>query len=166
VVPLGGPHGEDDTVQHDRVLDDGWTLTAPGKYYHQQHADPHFLVDPPRSYARPQPRLGGDGRARPRAATAALVLHRRVLGMGQVNGPWYVEAFEVENPGRGWRAPIDDAEWADWDRNGDLLFARQGCLFRVPALRIDPGFSAAALLADFRDRTFRNLRPPPEATRW
>jgi hypothetical protein len=166
VQPLGGPCGEDNTVQHRRLVRDGWTLTEAGKSVHQPMQDPHFLYQPPTVYSRRQPRIAAGGAAVPRRGASAHLLHRRVLGMGKVNGPWYVEEFLVESPANGWRAALADVEWADWDRGGDLLFAREGALYRVPAHRLEPGLAGARQLADFSDRTFRNLKAPPDQSRW
>lgn len=154
VRPLGGPHGEDDTVQHPRLLRDGWSLLEAGRSMHRPDGDPHFVFDPPRVYLLPQRSKG------------SALLHRIVRGLGSVNGPWYIEEFRVEHPKPGRTTTLKDAEWADWDRNGDLLFARRGQLFRIRSQELHRGMERAVALADFAPRTFTNLEPPPTASRW
>ena len=154
VRPLGGPHGEDDTVQHPRRLRDGWTLAQPGITHHQPANDPHFVVEPPRIYEK---------------HFAPFVLKLVIRGYGQRNGPWHVEEHVVESADGKRTASIPQSEWADWDTNGDLLFARQGELFRVPATHLrspDLGLSAAIQLADFRPLTFTSRQTPPAFAAW
>jgi hypothetical protein len=153
VQPLGGPRGEDDTVQHPRLLRDGWRMVDLGRTTHTPDGDPRFVIDPPRTYVRPSPR-------------GKLLLHRIVHGLGRVNGPWYDEELVLEDPGRRRRTTIEGAEWADWDRGGDLLFAREGKLYRLRAREITGGPERAVLLADFGPRVFASCKPPPTATRW
>lgn len=154
IVPLGGPHGEDDTVQHPRLLRDGWSLVEAGRSIHQPRSNPHFVYSPPKDYCRPQP--GETGRQ----------LHRIVRGLGSENGPWYLEEFRVEDPKRGWSYLVEGAEWADWDRTGDLLFARRGAIHRLRQRDLKAGPAAAVELADFAACSFANRRPPAEASRW
>jgi hypothetical protein len=62
---------------------------------------------------------------------------------------------------------LDRTEWADWDRNGDLLFASEGTLRR---LRFSDGllqpFEKAQQIADFTGLTFENRAPSPHAKAW
>ena len=61
-------------------------------------------------------------------------------------------------------ADIGKSDWADWDRNGDLLFARGGRLFRrkLETKRLlDP-----KCLLDTRKFRFRELAPTEEAKTW
>lgn len=59
---------------------------------------------------------------------------------------------------------LGELDWADWDRNGDLLHAREGELLRarLPQRRIDD-VKTVARLADDR---FCAMPPPPEAHQW
>jgi len=93
----------------------------------------------------------------------------QIRGHFQRNGPVNVEEHVLARPDRDQRAVLPDSEWADWDTNGDLLFARQGELFRIPAPQLrspDLGLSTAIPLADFRPLTFTSRRTPPEAAAW
>jgi hypothetical protein len=62
-------------------------------------------------------------------------------------------------------------EWVDWIdlRGDDMLFAGDGRIFRLRQWRsrMDSAFlSAADMLVDLRELSFRQLRPPDEAMRW
>lgn len=58
-------------------------------------------------------------------------------------------------------------DWADWCRSGDLLFAREGKLFR---LRYSAGaldeLERAGLLIDLTERTFIEVDAPSQAKQW
>lgn len=62
---------------------------------------------------------------------------------------------------------LDEAEWADWDWRGDLLFATRGVLSRLTyandALASD---EHVRVIADFSSLTFEPLVSPPEARVW
>lgn len=64
------------------------------------------------------------------------------------------------------------AAWVDWvhaDPLGDLLFACDGCVYRLPKWQhAMPSnyLSAAKRIADFRDMNFELLAPPPDALTW
>jgi hypothetical protein len=56
---------------------------------------------------------------------------------------------------------LTDVTWADFDRRGRLLFARDGQLFELPAHDAPP-----RPLADFRGHVFTPVPPPEWALRW
>jgi hypothetical protein len=154
VRPLGGRHGEDDTIQHPRRLRDGWELVQVGACLHQPGRDPSFVYDPPRIYEK---------------SSRPYVLKLLIRGYFQANGPVNIEEFVVEGDGGAPTATLAQSEWADWDANGDLLFARQGELFRLPSRQLrlpEFGLSTAVRLADFRPLTFTRRQTPPELARW
>ena len=100
-----------------------------------------------------------------------MVLRRYLRAIGQYNGSWYVEDFEVaEADGKSARL-LKNCSWADWQSNGDLLFATDGQLFRLPSVEADKAspddpLSGARLVADLRALRFRNVAAPDWATRW
>ena len=64
---------------------------------------------------------------------------------------------------------LTHASWVDWDkRNGDLLYAASGKLFRVKHGGDPHGFSAQRTieLADFNQMTFKAVKAPKEALVW
>ena len=57
---------------------------------------------------------------------------------------------------------------ADWDRNDDLLFAREGRIHRV-RFGDEPladGYGRVRAIADFRDDRFEAIAPSLDAQRW
>lgn len=155
VSPLG-PYsglGEDDPIQHQRLIREGWRLAEEGEAHRKSFDAPTWIVfDPPRVYARCRPNDAG------------LTLERRLMGIGQVNGPWYVEEHAIVDPGSGREEVLPGCEWADWDHQGDLLSAREGCLFRSRVVR--GVIQAPTLLIDLRGERFRRVLAPPEARAW
>jgi hypothetical protein len=79
-----------------------------------------------------------------------------------------------ENQGGGlWQALVSGgATWVDWvhvQSDEDLLFACDGCVYRLRGWRDLPAqryLSEARLLADLRDMRFTMLQAPGEAMRW
>ena len=59
---------------------------------------------------------------------------------------------------------VDACEWADWDTNGDLLYARKGLLLRLPQAAIDIGESK--ILTDLNDNVFEALESPHQYRGW
>lgn len=63
--------------------------------------------------------------------------------------------------------PLGRTEWADWDRKGDILFARGGKLFRLkPDKKKMFHAENAVELADFSDLRFTERAAPDWALRW
>ena len=64
------------------------------------------------------------------------------------------------------------AQWVEWihvQPDGDLLFACDGCVYRLPKWKnVDPPdyLRVAKLLADFRGMAFEGIAAPPEAMQW
>jgi len=70
------------------------------------------------------------------------------------------------------RLVSEGARWVEWcfpKPNGDLLFACDGCIYRLTAWR-GPDHAGllreARCLADFRNMTFSCVAPPPEVMCW
>jgi hypothetical protein len=58
-------------------------------------------------------------------------------------------------------------DWADWDKNGDLLFARYGKLFRMKQDSIcEFDLGKAVELADFNNLKFEEKIASSEALIW
>ena len=75
--------------------------------------------------------------------------------------------YHVGGPGGDTWLFLPNLDWADWDRNGDLLFARQGRLYRCPAEAVGPDATRQSLcLADFNAMRFEAIKPPPAACLW
>ena len=149
--------GGDNPIHGVRLLRDGWILAQPGKSMHvpwdeRDATGYHFPYDPPQVWERPS--ASGD--------RLRMVIH----GVGEESGDWYVVTHEIATPG-GETVSLGRTDWADWDRNGDLLYARNGKLYRLSPGKngnLDPKNSRE--LADFNDDRFQAIPPPEEATRW
>jgi hypothetical protein len=129
VEPFGG-RGEDWPIYGMRLERDGWTLVQPGGT-HRVGGEYEWELDPPLIYER-------------------RGLRMIVRGIGNRNGPWYALDHEVACGPK-----LPSTSWADWDDNGDLLFARNGKLYRNERELVDLG----PLKLEARES-------PPWARRW
>lgn len=94
---------------------------------------------------------------------ADVRLRRRTVGMFEVNGPGVVREYELVTKLRSSERieALGPVDWADWDTDGSLLFAKEGVLYRRRL-----GGSDAMELADFRDARFTRIPPTPLVRRW
>jgi hypothetical protein len=146
--------GEDDPIHHRRLLRDGWIL--------KQHGiTTDYQSKGPASWRFIEPKVYAKGRKRRK-----LFLLRKLNAVGERQGDWYVIDHEIrDSEGKSLMA-LPRTSWADWDSNGDLLFAERGKLFRLPSKAIGLGRAAANELADFSGLTFSEKKAPATATRW
>ncbi len=153
--PLG-PHagfGEDNPIWHMRLLRGGWTLAQAG-VWERSTTKVSWRIDPPMIYRRAQP-------AKPNA-----ILEMRIAGLHEIDGPWYVVEHGIMDERGGERASLGRSDWADWDARGDLLFARNGRIYRTPRESVyDPASSARELL-DLGPLTFTRRTSPAWAREW
>jgi len=143
--------GEDDPIRTRRMLRDGWVLDdegEPGKYRSRGRFHWEFL--------RPERWSKTRGKLR---------LERSVHGVGEVNGPWYAIEHRVFDSDGGVVLDLGRSDWADWSRSDELLYARDGRVFRAVA-RKDDTLGAADELIDLRPLKFEPLPPTAEATTW
>lgn len=64
---------------------------------------------------------------------------------------------------------VDGADWADFDKNGDLLFARDGKVFRLAHINEAPylpPIENAKELLDLSKYSFEEVPPPSWAKKW
>lgn len=69
----------------------------------------------------------------------------------------------------GFELDLGILDWCDFDKAGNLVFSKEGCLYRLkqddaPAIPFD--LSQAKLLYDFRPSQFTELEAPSWATEW
>lgn len=94
-------------------------------------------------------------------------LEMSILGIKEKNGPWYVTEHSLRDDQESRIDNIGRSDWADWSQSGDLLFARDGCLYRVPCKAgILAGLQDAVEIADFSGMRFQPVKAPPEYLRW
>lgn len=92
-----------------------------------------------------------------------------IKGLHQSDGPWYVIDYSVTGPNQELYFSLPETDWADWDSNGDLLFARQGKIFRLRASTRSPFLplvDEACELIDLTENRFTNMAPPANALKW
>lgn len=155
-----GYGGEDGPIHSLRLMRDGWHLVQLPAYIDLSERDRRrigvsFLFHPPEIWERecPDPKI----RARLRMVE---------YGLGESDGPWNVVAHEIRLADETILS-LGRSDWADWDRNGDLLYAKDGKLFRLspgPAGNFD--IAEARELADFNGQKFEPVPPPDWAKQW
>lgn len=142
--------GEDDPIFSARMMRDGWMQLDPG--VPQQHSSTEKMAW---TYSKHEVWT---------KTRKPWVLEMRVLGVHERDGPWYV--LEHQLLGLDGHPAIDfgRSDWADWSKQGDVLLARDGRLYRL----VVSGKSVGPLkeIADLRPLRFSNVEAPAEAKRW
>jgi len=160
VKPLGGHSGggEDSPIMDLRLARDGWKQIQDGEAI--QHGQRHSIwikFKPPLVYSKRHMQTRG-----------RYELQMHIHGLKQREGSWYIIEHVVQDTENGTTVSLGRSEWADWCHSGDLLFASYGRLFRL-------GFSprgvlneltAAKVVIDLNNRTYREMEAPGEAKRW
>ena len=149
--------GEDNPILHHRATRDGWTVVDEGDAGAHSQGSYAWLFNRPEIYDRIAP-------------GQALVLRRYLRAIYQKNGPWYVEDFEVrQSDGTALRL-IAACSWADWQANGDLLFALGDSLYRLAERHageqaLEP-LHDAKCVASLGDLRFKDVLAPDWARQW
>lgn len=156
IAPLGEHSGcgEDFPIEHARMMRDGWSFENMG------------LKTSFPKWGEHAPAPDEEGIAFNWKTEGALIWTKtakdgRTLKLiqdqaGQIDGRWNIMTCQLETQA-GKIINYQRVDWADFDKNGDLLFARNGCLYRVkPGQEDTPN-----CLIDLNDRTFKHV-PPPE----
>jgi hypothetical protein len=157
VEPLGdhSGRGEDEPIGAIRLERDGWTITTMGEASEYRHDRPlKWEIDPPTVFEKP---LG----------KRALVLRTNLLGVGERDGTWYVQTSQIVGPD-GVLRDLGRIDWSDVDHNGDVLFAKSGCLFRLSHWALRPGEAreGVTLVADLNGLSFERVPPHALARSW
>jgi hypothetical protein len=150
--------GKDLPNESPRLIRDGWQLVQRGRHMWKPNAKIRVTIDPPKILARPSP-LDGD-------LVLLCVQHGRSMSQGKTD----LEDFQVVEKGKDVVRYFESIDWADWDRNGDLLIAEAGRVYRLPAKRVAKfhrdSWDDARLLADFSAQRFTEVAPPAWALKW
>jgi hypothetical protein len=142
--------GEDGPIFSHRLQRDGWTLKQAAEGW-KENSQSRIYWEPNQREIWIKPR-------------DRWVLEMSVVGINEKNGPWYVIEHQVlDTEGRS-VASLGRSDWADWSQTGELLFARDGCLGRLP--RKDGEFQQPEELVDLRQLRFQPRSAPPEAKVW
>jgi hypothetical protein len=158
VTPLWeGGEGEDEPILARKLVRDGWTRRRRGKSIMQSdRALLSFRFDPPEIWTKAHPgEYPGE-------------LRMIMLGHGERGGPWDVTEHTLVAIIDQQEIPLGRTDWADWDHSGDLVFAKDGQLFR---LGFDKGGSlrpveTATSLIDMTRFAFTEVSSPLEARKW
>jgi hypothetical protein len=149
--------GEDNPIFHFRLHRDGWALIQEGEgIEHRWGAPLSFEFDPPIVYARARP---GGG--------SSWELRMMIRGIGERRGAWYVVEYELFHLTTQQSMPLGRLDWADWCHSGDLVFAKDGRVWRLALNQTEcPSPQDAQLLVDLRPLSFQAMPPPPQAREW
>ncbi len=139
--------GEDQPIMAARMTRDGWKLVQSGSYPWKGRRP---RTERPEVWTREAPNR-----------ECTLVQSLDALDFKAFGGP-YMTSFLVRRSGRP-DIPITRARWADWDQAGRLVFAREGCLFRVT---LGADGLREKILVDLNPNKPRSLKAPEWATRW
>jgi hypothetical protein len=159
VKPLGeySGRGEDSPILDHRLMRDGWKLIQQGKPRENNSSAPVWITyDPPEVCSKSNPKSG-----------VPYELREKTKGLNEKNGSWYIIEHSVVNTRSGEKISLGRTDWADWCHSGDLLYAKEGKLWR---LGFDQGelqpLEQSRLLIDLRDRVFVPREAPAGARRW
>ncbi len=138
-----------------RLKRDGWKQTAfSAKTKDDFGAKVWLEFSPPITWEKKNPKY-------PKQYSLEL----EILGIKERDGPWWITEHsvyaknDVINLGR--------TDWADWSHSGDLLYAKDGKLFRVSCKGGQlSDVNVAKEIADFRSSKFQSMEPSAEALRW
>jgi hypothetical protein len=86
-----------------------------------------------------------------------------IESIGDPNSSWYVIHYGIFDSTGAVVFDLGWLDWADWGNRGDLLFAREGRLFRLPVKRGKVG--SEKLLSDFNADRFESIQAPDVALR-
>lgn len=152
VVPHGklSGAGEDDPLLSARLSRDGWTLSDEAEFKRESSRAPV-------SWTYPRHQVWEKTRGRWR-------LQMRLLGIHERDGAWYVLEHRLLDARGTAQVDFGRSDWADWARDGDLLLARDGRLYRLPVRAAGPG--ELRKVADLRPLRFANVAAPPGALTW
>ncbi|WP_144445803.1 hypothetical protein [Inquilinus limosus] len=159
VEPLGDRPGwgEDDPICWMRLKRDGWHLVGDPANARYHGSKGLFGWDFPVPLVI-EKNLG--------AKKSALRLSTHAVFERQ--GRKYVQTAALLNA-EGGSIDLGRVDWADLDHNGDVLYAAEGCLYRLDpaqAFRGGTGLAAARLVADLNDMAFEPIKAPDNATHW
>lgn len=158
VEPFGKSSGwgEDDPVWAERLRRDGWRMVNYPKGIDRDFdAKVVWKFSSPIVWQKQNPKW-------PRKCS----LKMSILGIREKDGPWYMTEHTVIHHDKS-EDSLGRSDWADWDRSGDLLFAKNGCLYRLECERGTlKSPDNAKQVADFSGMKFEPREAPRSALRW
>lgn len=138
--------GEDDPIWSDRLIRDGWVLTAEGERKKNQHGSKIWI-----EYLSAKVWVKY---SKNQQASIAFELH----GINEEQGPWYVHKlrYKIDNE----VCSIGRCDWADITAEGVIYYAQNGRLFKKSS------GTDVHMVADLTDHVFKAVEPPGDALRW
>lgn len=105
-----------------------------------------------------------------KGSIAGNVLLQQIRGLGIRDGEsWWMD-YQITDANGEQLLRLPRIDWADWDHNGDLLFADMGCIFRLRTENFskihDRRYSAAKLVANLNRVKWEYRAAPREARTW
>jgi hypothetical protein len=159
VEPLGSHSGwgEDSPIIDERLTRDGWQLMQQGKAIKHNIGAPVWIeLEPPQIWSRLNPKRTN------------YELRTQTRGIHERDGAWYIIEHLVLRRKPGMELSLGRTDWADWCHSGDLLFSKEGRMFRLGFNQHDEllPLADAKLLIDLTEKRFEAKKAPDEATVW
>ncbi|MBX9939102.1 MAG: hypothetical protein K2Y32_07610 [Candidatus Obscuribacterales bacterium] len=145
--------GEDFPIYHLRLLRDGWRTVDNQESLPEEKINALYHSNLPIIYKKTRPT-----NARNRYEGANLSMS--ICGIAEPNNPWYIVEYQVEGSGGAVIKKLGRLDWADWDSNGDLLFAKTGRIFRSKDL------IESTELVDLRTNLYQEIAAESWAKQW
>lgn len=149
--------GEDDPIYDERLKREGWILSQGKVAQEDFNAKTWIIYDPPIIYRK---NIGKD---------VIYTLEMKITGFKEKDGPWYVLEYGVSNSKTNEYINLGRADWADWDKNNDLLYSVDGKLFRLKPdkkQKFQYNLEKSKEIADFSNLAFEEKITPDWAKKW
>jgi hypothetical protein len=143
--------GEDGPILCQRLLRDGWKLQQAAEGWEN----------------KPTSRIWHEFSKKEVWAKScgSWTLEMLISGMHERDGSWYVLEHRIVNARGRVALDLGRSDWADWSRSGELLYAREGRLYRI-VVGANCEIGVSEELIDLRDLKFETNLAPPEAMTW
>lgn len=153
VEPCGvhSGRGEDAPILRQRLKRDGWNLRQ----------DAEGWTNRPKSRIWHEPSKQESWVK----SRGAWTLEMAIVGIHERDGPWYVIEHRILDSQGRVAVDLGRSDWADWSLSGELLFARQGRLYRL-MIKEGSELGVPEELIDLRELRFETVPTPPEALLW
>lgn len=149
VVSFAKHRGEDDTVWHDSLKRHGWNFKQRGTWGDYEEAPGlAWQAKTPEIWRKPH-------------SKRKLQLEMSVEGIGEHNGRWYVVNHRIVDNSQAEILNLGRQDWADWAHNGDLVYTKDGRLFRRKTTK--GSLKTEIQIADFSENRFQNIKAPLSA---
>ena len=147
IASYGQYRGEDDTVWEATLERDGWNLVQRGKWgKYGATKGVAWKALAPEIWRKPHP-------------SKPFVLQMAIEGIGKRDGSWLTLRYRILDKALNAVSDLGETDWADWDHQRDLVFAKNGCLYRHKHF-FKRNADEAILIADFNNQKFEAMEAP------